>query len=262
MQNDKGISSAYYCKAHEAIDGGDFEAANQICLDAVRQFESIGAELEASEAYHLLGEIAYQQEKFQDAKSWFLKAISVMTTTDEVSQLGYARTCNNLAAAENALGEFVAAENWLRKSIEIKEALHDKRGLAASYHQLGVIAETQGNLEEAERQYLKSLSVEEQIGNCSGTVQTMLNLAYVAEVRSDLQAVEQWYERALQILSEDGRPITALHLGNVQHQAGDYRAAAILYKKAYELAEQRYQECSMAPKWIPQFMRFGFTRFD
>jgi len=38
-------------------------------------------------------------------------------------------------------GDLTAAENWYRKSLEIKEALGDRPGMATTYGQLGLLAE-------------------------------------------------------------------------------------------------------------------------
>ena len=43
-------------------------------------------------------------------------------------------------------GELGAAEAWYKKSLEIKEALGDRPGMASSYHQLGIVAQDRGQL--------------------------------------------------------------------------------------------------------------------
>lgn len=88
-------SSSYYKQAKDAVDRGDFEYAKQICRDAVDQFERVGADRNASKVYHLLGEIAYQQEDLQNAESWYRKALAIDERIGDDRQLGYAATCNN-----------------------------------------------------------------------------------------------------------------------------------------------------------------------
>ena len=38
-------------------------------------------------------------------------------------------------------GDYDAALDWYRKSLAIKEQIGDRAGMAASYHQLGIIAQ-------------------------------------------------------------------------------------------------------------------------
>jgi len=194
------VSYAYYDKACEAIDRKDFETATQICIDAAGEFERAGAFRDASVAYHLLGGTAYQAGELKDAQSWYLRSLSLIEPPDDESQLDYACTCNNLAAVVNALGEHTSAEEWLWKSLRIKESLGDKLGMATSYNQLGVVADTQSNFEKAQQWYLKSLSIHEEIGDIDGVVGTLINLATVAEERLGVEAADEWYQKAMHAL--------------------------------------------------------------
>jgi len=239
MKNAEDASHAYYDKACEAIDRADFKAAIRICIDAAGQFERAGAFCDASVAYHLLGGAAYKAGDLKDARAWYLKSLSLIEPPDEKSQLDYASTCNNLAAVVNALGEHSSAEEWLRKSLRIKESLGDKLGMATTYNQLGVVADTQSNFKEAQQWYLQSLSIHEEIGNIDGVVGTLINLANVAEKRFGVEAVEEWYRKALHALDQDGKPSTAERLGGEAERVGHFQAAAILYKKAYEMSKQQ-----------------------
>ena len=83
--------STYYVQANKAADQGQFELAKRICLEAAVHFERIGAEPEASKAYHLLGELSYRQNDLESAESWFRKAIALDERTGIDNTLGYAR---------------------------------------------------------------------------------------------------------------------------------------------------------------------------
>ena len=58
--NNDTPASAYYKQATAAAIRGEFEHAKEICLKAVKQFENAGEDRKASDAYHMLGMIAYQ----------------------------------------------------------------------------------------------------------------------------------------------------------------------------------------------------------
>jgi hypothetical protein len=46
-------------------------------------------------------------------------------------------------------GDLDSAENWYRKSLEINEALGNRRGLATSYGRLGLLSEQRGDMNTA-----------------------------------------------------------------------------------------------------------------
>ena len=56
-------------------------------------------------------------------------------------------------AVANQRGDFETAEKWLWKSLHIKEKHGDEIGVAASYHQLGVVAYTRQDLDAARKLY-------------------------------------------------------------------------------------------------------------
>lgn len=229
--------SEYYDQAQNAIRRGELGIAKQTAVDAVRDLERKGLNHKLSEAYHLLGEIAYAEEDLKSADAWYRKALSIDEKFGNDQQLDYARTCNNLGAVANANGDFDAAEEWLLKSIRIKESLGSERGLAASYHQLGVVAETRLAFEAADGWYLESLSIEKKLGNVPGMVQTMLNLSRICELRGSSKTAEEWYKKVLEELENGKQPSYAIDIGKEAEQLGDYETAKGLYQKAMGIAE-------------------------
>lgn len=239
MDKAESASPGYYEQACDAIERSDFETAKRICVDAADRFERAGAHVDASVAYHLLGGAAYQAGDLADARSWYLKSLSLIEPPDEANQLDYSRTCNNLAAVVNALGDHDSAKEWLQKALRIKERLVDKLGMATSYNQLGVVADTESRFEEAQQFYLRALSIHEELKNIDGVVGTLINLANVAEKRFGVEAVDEWYGKITHALDQAGEPSTAARLGQEAQRVGHFIAAAILYKKAYDLERQR-----------------------
>jgi tetratricopeptide (TPR) repeat protein len=125
-----------------------------------------------------------------------------------------------------------AAEQWYRKSLAISEALKDRGGLAASYHQLGGLAYDRGHLAAAEEWYRKSLAISEALKDRPRMAATYHQLGMVAQRRgepADRDAAEQWYRKSLAISEAlKDRPCMAAtygQLGLLAEQRGDVAAA-------------------------------------
>ena len=96
------------------------------------------------------------------------------------------------------------AEDWYRRSLALEIELRDKPGTASTYHQLGMVAEYRGRLDDAEEWYRKSLAIKEEYGDRLGTAITYHQLGMVAQYRGRLDDAEEWYRKSLAIKEEYG----------------------------------------------------------
>ena len=103
-------------------------------------------------------------------------------------------------------GRLEEAEDWYRKSLAIDEDLGNRPGMAGSYHQLGMIAQDRGRLEEAEDWYRKSLAIREDLGDRPGTADSYHQLGIVAQHQERLEEAEHWYRTSLAIRRPRNRP--------------------------------------------------------
>ncbi|WP_321339464.1 tetratricopeptide repeat protein [uncultured Cohaesibacter sp.] len=139
-------------------------------------------------------------------------------------------------------GDLDAAETWYKKSLEIREALGNRPGMASSYHQLGRVAQDRGNLDTAETWYKKSLEIREALGNRPGMASSYHQLGIVAQHGGDLDAAETWYKKALDINETLGnRPGMASsygQLGLLAEKRGDPHAAFCWIIRCISLFDQ------------------------
>ena len=241
-------TSAYYKRANDAANRGEFEYAKELCHNAVKQFEDVGEERKASEAYHLLGEIAYRQGDLKNAESWYREALAIDERTGDES--GSARTYNNLGALANARGEYDTAEEWLWKSIHIKERLADEDGLAASYLQLGIVAETRLDFDAAEKWYLRSHNTEEKLNDEIGVATACLNLCGIAEKQGNNDSADNWRQKALQAVGREGHASAAINLGRKIEQQCEYEDARMLYRKALDIAKEHGDDNGLSLSYL------------
>jgi Tfp pilus assembly protein PilF len=122
-------------------------------------------------------------------------------------------------------GDVDGAEDWYRQSLTIEEQLGNRPGMADSYHQLGIVAWQRGDFDGAEDWYRQSLTIEEQLGNRPSMARTYHELGRVAQARGELDRAEDWYRHAL----------------TIEEQLGDRPAMAMTYGQLGLLAEARQQ---------------------
>lgn len=225
----------YRNAVNDAISREDHISAKRICRDAIRIFERIGENKEASHACHTLGMIFYEQGQLDEARYWYRKSLSIDDKIGDNTSLNFARSCHNLGAVENALGNYEIAEDLYQRSLQIKELQGDTWGIAATYHQLGVLAEAKSDFESAKRFFLASLGIKEELFNLQGVVGTLICLSGVDRLRGDNVSSKAWYHQALTRLDE-GNPALAISIAKELERNDKYEDARDVYEKALEIA--------------------------
>ena len=113
-----------------------------------------------------------------------------------------ARSYHQLGNVAYLRGQLEEADEWYRKSLEIKEDLGDRPGMASTYHQLGMTAQDQGQLDEADQWCRKSLAISEDLGDQPGMARSYQLLGATAQDQGRLEEADEWYRKSLAI-SED-----------------------------------------------------------
>ena len=190
---------------------------------AARQ-QAAGQLNEAAKTYQRI--LAWQQD--QPATEWTRGNIAVT-----YHQLG------NTARDRGRLDE---ADDWYRKSLQIKEELGNRPGMATSYHQLGITAQQRGRLDEADDWCRKSLAIEEELGNRPGMALSYHGLGLIAQDGGRLDEADDWCRKALAIEEELGnrRGMARVYhqLGMIAQHRGRLDEADDWYRKALAIEEE------------------------
>ncbi|MBM3216691.1 tetratricopeptide repeat protein, partial [Candidatus Poribacteria bacterium] len=147
-------------EANDALARNDLDAAesaHQRILSYLLSLGSPDTEPHIAVAYHQLGIIAQERQRFDQAEAWYRKALEIF------ERLGLKRDAadayHNLGMVVQERQRFDEAEAWYRKALEIFERLGLERDAADDYHQLGIIAEERQRFDEAEAWYRKALEI-------------------------------------------------------------------------------------------------------
>ncbi|HKI85443.1 MAG TPA: tetratricopeptide repeat protein, partial [Thermoanaerobaculia bacterium] len=119
------------------------------------------------------------------------------------NESGMVYSFHQLGRLAQERGEFKAASTWYRRALALGEKQDGASG-AATYHQLGMLARQQGDYEEAERWTRRSLEAEERTGNAKGATDSRHQLGMLARARGDYKTAEELYEESLRHDKEIG----------------------------------------------------------
>lgn len=133
------------------------------------------------------------------------------------------------------------AEKWYRKALAIREALKDYPRMAASYHQLGTLAQDRGHLAAAEQWYRKALAIEKVLTDRPSLAMTYGQLGLLTEQRGDVAAALDWTVRCVALFEKFPHPATGVGPHHL------VRLAGMLGLPALEASWQRCTGVALPP---------------
>jgi non-specific serine/threonine protein kinase len=130
------------------------------------------------------------------------------------------------AACELAIlqGEYETARAHCEEALPIFQQLGDRRGIATSFNELGVIAQYQGEYAAARQLLEQSLAIKRELGDDWLIANSIVNLGLIADYQHDYGAAYALYQESLALyrtlnetsgvaIASSNLGHTALHLG-------------------------------------------------
>lgn len=154
----------------------------------------------------------------------------------------YARVLTGAGRLACAQGDYPEARSFFQQTLEIFQALNDKRGIASSWVNLGLVASMQGNHSEARAFYEKALALHREIGNLVGVATALGNLGGAAWEQGDYATARSYYEEELairrQLKEPEGIASSLGVLGSLAQLEGDYDRAVVLFEEGLALQRE------------------------
>ena len=151
------------------------------------------------------------------------------------------KTLNELFRA-HLLADPVKALTYTREALNLATEINDKRGMAASYNNLGVAYRNQGALDKALEYYLTSMKLYDSLSNEEGVATTKNNIANIYSIKKDYTQAMRYPEESYTLFEKLGNPYRVIgsmnNLGNLYHDIGMNDKAIKLYTDAYALSEK------------------------
>jgi tetratricopeptide (TPR) repeat protein len=175
--------------------------------------------------------------KYEDARITFQKALEVASSRGHSVSISKANY--GLAVILNE-GEkkSTAARELLQECLREFKSANSEKDVAATLHQLGVIAIDAGSLDEAEAYLFQALELDKKHKMKQGIGHTLHQLGWVEDHRGNLKGAHDFYDQALtNFLSEyqEGNPKTAKDA--IHGIAGCYQHKGLLYEREGNVEE-------------------------
>ncbi len=166
----------------------------------------------------------------------------VSVTRDTVNQGDEkVKTLNELFRA-NLNADPVKALSYAREALNLSTEIDDKKGMAASYNNLGIIYRNQGALDKAVQYYLTALKIYETLANKEGIASTKNNIANVYAIKKDyalaLRYLEESYTLFVELNDQEKIIGSMNNLGNLNIEIQLFEKATKYFSQANQLSEQ------------------------
>lgn len=164
---------------------------------------------------------------------------SLMAALDTTKNERKVKVLNELFRA-TIQSDPVKALEYTQEALALATKIDDKKGIAASYNNLGVAYKNQGVLDKSLGYYFESLKGYEALNNKEGIATTKNNIATIYSMKGDLEEAKKYLEDSYKKFSElgDERKIIGSlnNLGTLFTETLMFDKAAEYFNQAYELS--------------------------
>ena len=185
------------------------------------------------------------------AETYLMRAIDLQKRYKRKSDQTY--SLNSLAYMYRFLGYWNKAQALYQESLQLRQELKDRKGIAHIWRQLGYIENRKGNWDAAESFYRKCLAVEEELDDLTGMAESLGLLGIIESKRGNWDAAESLYRQSLQLRTElDDRVGIASSwgaLGDIERNRGNWDAAESLYRQYLQVCTELGDRAGMAESW-------------
>jgi tetratricopeptide (TPR) repeat protein len=139
--------------------------------------------------------------------------------------------------------EPVKAIGYTREALSLATEIDDRKGMAASYNNLGVAYRNQGALDKALEYYLISLRIYENLQNKEGIATSKNNIGTIYSLKKDQGQAMKYFEESHSMFVEMGDQPKIIgsmnNLGNLHSDLQLYEQALKYYSQALQLSEKQ-----------------------
>ncbi len=174
----------------------------------------------AANSYIHLGSFNKDKGNYKKALKYYKKSLKIFeelgTSSDDLSRTegrealaksgrkGMSASYNNIGAIHQYQGNYPKALEYYQKSLKIKEELGGRKGMSSSYNNIGAIHYYQGNYPKALEYYQKSLKIREELGNRKGMSASYNNIGLIHNEQGNYPRALEYFQKSLKIKEELG----------------------------------------------------------
>jgi len=186
-----------------------------------------------------MGEAKIELEDYYQAKKYLIDAIEYFTE-ETPKILG---DCYYLLAKANYyLAEYEEANNNYRSAIALFEKTNDRRRIANTLQNIGLLYHELDDLEKASEYYNKALEINKELKNDTNIAGLYQNMGIIYYRNNNFKKAIDFYEKSIhmyqQLADTQNIATTFSNIGLINLQQEHYKEAFNNFKKSYELFEQ------------------------
>jgi tetratricopeptide (TPR) repeat protein len=172
---------------------------------------------------------------------WAQKIDSLNAVLDTARNDRKVKTLNELFRA-NLNSDPIKALEYSREALYLATEINDRKGMAASYNNLGIVYRNQGGLDKALDYYLTSLDIYQSLDNKEGIATTKNNISNIFSIKRDYAEAMKYLEESYSLfveLNDRNRIVGSLNnLGNLNLEIQLYDKAMRYFVQASDLSEE------------------------
>jgi tetratricopeptide (TPR) repeat protein len=218
---------------HESL--GDYKASIKYCKTGLRMTQGTEA------AYTFKANIAWLYTRLNQYVRAQKECDDILNKKKQMNQQVLGDTYVTLGVLNMHQGNFRKADFYYKKSLKIREAMGDKKRIAACYLDLGINYQQKFNIKLSEKYYTRALSIYKEIGYQESILLTYNNMGTLFS-DYDLARAEEYYLKALTQAKLIGARMAVaflyINLASINsNRLMDYQAQQN-YSRALEIAKE------------------------
>jgi len=206
--------------------------------------------------YTEIGYAYYFNDDFESALEYFMKAVRYYEKNDNILLVAktdkriYSELNNSIGTAFFYMANYEKALEYFLKTLDIRESIEDKNGVADCYNNIGVIYNNMDDLKKALQYYYKSLDLKIEAKDEQGTATSYNNIGEIYRLQKDYTLALEYYEKSLVIKEkfEEKRGISTTlgNIGSIFMETGKMKEALEYLEKALKIKEEIKDKFSIA----------------
>ena len=143
---------------------------------------------------------------------------------------------------KNINGDYEQGKKYLEKSLSLRKEIGDKKEIAGSLNNIGVIILEQGDFNQSKKYLEESLDIRKEIDDKTGIAFTLNNLGLFYINQGDYEHAKEYYEESLRIFQEIGDKnkisLTLSNLGILSYNQDNLEQAMKYQEESMEISKE------------------------
>src|SRR5690554_2692839 len=161
-------------------------------------------------------------------------------TRDLKKFMGFALTIQGISF--RLRGDYLTALEYYQKCLALREEMGDKKRVAGSLNNIGLIYYNRDQYPKALDYYQRSLKIYEEIGDRLGAANVLNNIGIIYVNHSDKSKALAYFQKSLMIYEEEGNEKAIAdcqtNIGNSYKDLGDFKKSLVYHKKSLAIYEK------------------------